>query len=180
MMDLEQQNLLIEKHRKTGNAFTAGYIIDKSNNILLVNKVKPLWQRGLWNFVGGKLEEDEFPLDCMVREVHQEVGIKTLKTNWNLYCVEYSDDFVVFFYRYRHNEIFDHYQLNDTNDVGENIKLFGIHKLPDSAQMIGDLTSLISLAQDPRDIMVTIECKGKGKNTYPSQWTTFPRTLLSY
>lgn len=31
--------------------------------------------QGLWNGIGGKVEEGETPLDCIVREVEEETGI---------------------------------------------------------------------------------------------------------
>ena len=40
----------------------------------MLNRELPPAQ-GLWNGIGGKVEEGETPLDCIVREVEEETGI---------------------------------------------------------------------------------------------------------
>lgn len=49
--------------------------IKRDNNILMVNRQKNPWQ-GMWNGVGGKRLKDESPLECIVREIEEETGIK--------------------------------------------------------------------------------------------------------
>lgn len=34
------------------------------NNVVLLQKQKPNWQKGLWNGVGGKVESGEEPIDA--------------------------------------------------------------------------------------------------------------------
>ena len=43
--------------------------------VLLVLKDKPLWQKGLLNLVGGKIEQGETPEQCAVREFKEETGL---------------------------------------------------------------------------------------------------------
>ena len=43
--------------------------------VVLVEKTKPVWQAGLLNGVGGKIEDGETSVDAMVREFHEETGV---------------------------------------------------------------------------------------------------------
>src|SRR5690625_5462376 len=46
----------------------------RGNQILMLNRESASWM-GMWNGVGGKLEKDETPLQCILREVKEETGI---------------------------------------------------------------------------------------------------------
>lgn len=47
--------------------------------VLLINKLNPEWQRGLWNGVGGKLKFGEFHKNAVDRECFEETGIDVSK-----------------------------------------------------------------------------------------------------
>ncbi|MDQ0253554.1 ADP-ribose pyrophosphatase YjhB (NUDIX family) [Evansella vedderi] len=49
--------------------------IRQGENILLLNREKNAWM-GAWNGVGGKINREETPLDCIIREVKEETGIE--------------------------------------------------------------------------------------------------------
>ncbi len=53
--------------------YTLAFIIRK-DEVLLLNRNKTPWM-GAWNGVGGKIHEDETPLDCIIRETKEETGI---------------------------------------------------------------------------------------------------------
>lgn len=56
-------------------SFTLGFIRCKENNkVLMLNRNKAPWM-GKWNGVGGKINPNETPLDCMVREAQEETGL---------------------------------------------------------------------------------------------------------
>lgn len=60
-----------------------GFIFNSSlERVLLVHKNSPTWQKGLINGVGGKLESEEQPIDCMVRECEEETTLHIPKDNW--------------------------------------------------------------------------------------------------
>ena len=67
--------------------------------VLLIEKKNPAWQAGKLNGVGGKVEENELPLEAMVREFHEEVGIHTFPSDWNLRLTLEGPDWRVFCYR---------------------------------------------------------------------------------
>ncbi|EUJ42029.1 NUDIX hydrolase [Brochothrix campestris] len=45
------------------------------DSLLLLNRLKAPWM-GSWNGVGGKLEPNETPQACIIREIHEETGIR--------------------------------------------------------------------------------------------------------
>ena len=48
------------------------------NNVLLVLKNKPAWQKGRLNLVGGKVEPGEAPHEAAVRELEEESGLRAI------------------------------------------------------------------------------------------------------
>ncbi len=67
--------------------YVAGFLFKKVKNfsyfinenrftteVALIKKIKPEWQNGLLNGVGGKVEPGETPLQAMVREFKEETG----------------------------------------------------------------------------------------------------------
>ena len=56
--------------------FVVGFCFTADKNfVLLITKQKPEWQKGCLNGIGGKIEEDETPLNAMVREGFEEAGL---------------------------------------------------------------------------------------------------------
>lgn len=43
--------------------------------VWLITKQKPDWQKGCLNGIGGKIEDNESPIQCAVRELKEESGI---------------------------------------------------------------------------------------------------------
>jgi 8-oxo-dGTP diphosphatase len=52
------------------------------SSVVLINKTKPKWQAGLFNGVGRKIEQQEVPLDAMVREFSEETGVISHPADW--------------------------------------------------------------------------------------------------
>lgn len=55
----------------------AAALIDRDGRVLLARRPEGKSMAGLWEFPGGKLEDGETPEDCLVRELHEELGIET-------------------------------------------------------------------------------------------------------
>jgi 8-oxo-dGTP pyrophosphatase MutT (NUDIX family) len=50
------------------------YDIEQGSKVLLINKLTPNWQAGKLNLVGGKVEEEESPVEAAIRECKEETG----------------------------------------------------------------------------------------------------------
>jgi 8-oxo-dGTP diphosphatase len=50
-------------------------LIDADNRVLLAQRPEGKALAGLWEFPGGKVEPGERPEACLIRELHEELGI---------------------------------------------------------------------------------------------------------
>lgn len=51
-------------------------LIDTDNRVLIAQRPEGKTLAGLWEFPGGKLEPGERPEPALIRELHEELGIK--------------------------------------------------------------------------------------------------------
>lgn len=51
-------------------------LIDADNRVLIAQRPEGKTLAGLWEFPGGKLEPGERPEPALIRELHEELGIK--------------------------------------------------------------------------------------------------------
>ena len=66
--------------------------VKKGNSILMINRAKPPFM-GMWNALGGHLEENETPLQCAIREIYEESGIVVEDaTLFSISTWNYDDD----------------------------------------------------------------------------------------
>lgn len=66
--------------------------------VLLLRKFSPVWQKGKYNGVGGKIESGETIHVAMAREFVEETGVQTDARSWELFHVErfHNGDIVYF------------------------------------------------------------------------------------
>ena len=61
--------------------YVLGFLFSEDKQrVALIKKNNPVWQRGLYNGIGGKIEDSETPYEAMVREFKEETGVKF--TGW--------------------------------------------------------------------------------------------------
>jgi 8-oxo-dGTP diphosphatase len=68
--------------------------------VVLIRKVKPDWQAGKLNGVGGKIEPGETSKTAMAREFHEETGVLTLPLEWDVFAKMHFPKAEVTFLRY--------------------------------------------------------------------------------
>ncbi len=51
-------------------------LVDADGRVLLARRPEGKAMAGLWEFPGGKIAEGETPEDALVRELHEELGIR--------------------------------------------------------------------------------------------------------
>ena len=52
-------------------------LVDADGRVLISKRPEGKSLAGLWEFPGGKLEPDETPENCLIRELNEELGIMT-------------------------------------------------------------------------------------------------------
>lgn len=79
--------------------YVAGFMFSPDfENVVLIEKNKPEWQKGKYNAIGGKIEDGESPHNAMVREFEEETGIVTQTIDWNWLCCIGDENYKVWFY----------------------------------------------------------------------------------
>lgn len=128
-------------------SYVLGFAIDRiKNEILLVKKNRPVWQAGLYNGIGGKIEDNESAIEAMMREFKEECGIETHSDNWQYLTRMGGNDWVVLIY-YSTNIDFSNYKTC-TDELIEKVPL-SLDWMRNNA--ISNLSWLVGLILD-RDV----------------------------
>lgn len=76
-----------------GFAFNVFY-----SEVVLIEKLKPEWQKGFLNGVGGKIEVNESSLEAIIREFEEETGVKSNNEDWRYVANLNGEDFSMYVY----------------------------------------------------------------------------------
>ena len=101
-------------------------IVTDNEEILLLKKNNPDWQKGLYNGIGGKVELNTTPLETIIKKCQEELGVNI--SNWIELDSEISSsgiEIVYFFTTLNEGEI---KKLQSQTD--ERAELFSINNLP--------------------------------------------------
>ena len=125
------------KHYVTGFLFTKNF-----KHVVLIKKLNPEWQRGLFNGVGGKVEENEKSYDAMSREFEEETGVVINAEEWIHFSHIHRPNFYYLDLYYAHSDLaFDVRTIEK-----EEVHIVKVNNLPKN--IIPNLQWLIPLALD--------------------------------
>jgi len=130
-------------------AYVVGLAFDDDENVALIRKERPEWQKGFLNGVGGKIKEGESSLAAMVREFEEETGWGLPESEWELFVTlqgsseQEKGDWSVAFFRAVNVDL---KMLRTTTD--EEIIIWHARHLPPTT--LGNLQWIIPLALDLR------------------------------
>ena len=128
-------------------AYVAGFMFSPDfENVILIQKEKPEWQKGKYNAVGGKIEDGELPQQAMAREFKEEAWIETKPDDWKPLCRIGDGSYIVFFF-YTTNEKWRDY-LTTTDEEVFHIPVMDISLKIVRHNLIENLNWLIPLALD--------------------------------
>ncbi|MDR5781828.1 NUDIX domain-containing protein [Caballeronia sp. LZ065] len=112
-------------------------------HVVLVSKLKPEWQHGKVNGVGGKVEPGETAADAMAREFMEEAMVASTADEWvNYVRLVRPGSYKIDFFFMSNAQAFSA-RRGDAEEIG----IFPVDALPDN--VIPNLRWLIPLALDP-------------------------------
>lgn len=122
--------------------YVLGFLFDDNYRVWLIEKVRPEWQKGKLNGIGGHVEINETVYDAMTREFWEETGFKI--EGWEKFCMltDKKTYEVYCFYNFS-NEL-----LNTTTD--EKVGLYDSNNI--SGKTLPNLPWLITMAKTFEDI----------------------------
>lgn len=84
-------------------AYVLGFLFFKYDcTVWLIEKIKPEWQAGKLNGIGGKIELNELPIDAMKREFKEEAGLTIDDWKWYGTITDDKTYEVYCYYSYSH------------------------------------------------------------------------------
>lgn len=135
--------------------YVAGFLFDDvGDSVALILKNRPVWQAGLFNAIGGKVEIGESAEAAMWREFVEEAGVET---DWEHRFNLKGDQFVVHFFTQFSSECLKGVWSN----TDETISIHSTSNLP--ANLIPNLKWIIPMLLD-RTIQVPKTIKDIGGN----------------
>ncbi|MFG0606169.1 NUDIX domain-containing protein [Vibrio mimicus] len=125
--------------------YVTGFMFSQDKlNVGLIKKLNPKWQSGLYNGIGGKIEQDESPYEAIAREFQEETGVQTNPDEWKLYVTLTRPDI----YRVHFLCMISDKVHNVRTMEEELVTLFPCDQLPKN--IIHNLRWLIPLALDSK------------------------------
>ena len=123
--------------------YVTGFLFSNdTSKVVLIKKINPQWQKGLFNGVGGKIEVNELSVDAMVREFEEEAGVVIAQEQWRCYVKIHRPNCYDLDVYFAHSDL----AFEARTIEREQIQLFDTHSLPKN--LIPNLKWLIPMALD--------------------------------
>ena len=129
--------------------------LKSGGDILLVQKIKPSWQKGFYNGVGGKIEEGETPIEAMHREWKEET-IDGRPQKWEEFATLNFDGVYIHFFVAQDDTFWFGWWQNQ-NDIGEKFCWFPEESIPTSPAVVKNLQWLVPLSADKNNFTAFIK-----------------------
>ncbi len=134
------------------NKYVLGFLFDKNREqVLLIKKNRPEWQYGLLNGIGGKVEDNELPIDAMCREFSEETDYE-IPTVWYNFGKLSGEGFEI--------SLFSATTSNNLKEIGpktdEKLQVCKVKNLPKNT--ITNLHWIIPMASKDNQIYNIQEC----------------------
>jgi 8-oxo-dGTP diphosphatase len=138
--------------------YVVGFVFDEDlAQVLLIEKLKPEYLKGLLNGIGGKIEPGELAKYAMSREFEEEAGVPSRPDDWRMFLHLNSsnnmDNFDLFGFLAFNNELFYEAKTMEAEIIGR----YDVDDLP--THVVPNLRWIIPLALDNRRIerMATVQ-----------------------
>lgn len=129
-----------------GIEYVAGLLFSEdAREVALIRKLKPAWQAGRLNAIGGKIEPGETPAAAMAREFDEEAGVSGLA--WEPVAVLYGEFGAVHFFACRSAE-FWHVRTMEA----EAVERWPVASALASPDLIPNLRVVVAIALDQTGI----------------------------
>ena len=112
--------------------YSLGFVFFE-DEVLLMRKSRPLWQKGLLNGVGGKSRSDELSVDTMVREFKEETGITIEKESWT---------YVLLYLNFKYDSYISVYKVKLHMGLGSEVGTFPFVRKTDEPVMFYNMKNI--------------------------------------
>lgn len=140
--------------------YVAGFLV-RGEEILLVRKTHPNWQKGLLNGIGGHVDDRETYVNAMRREFLEETGLEI--NDWDPFASERGPGYIVMFYRHILKTAVYEWNPPPMNDKHEELRWHKMDNL-ERMEVVGNLQWLLPMVLDPRPLLATVTTTGSIKD----------------
>lgn len=123
-----------------------GFLFDsRGTEVALIRKNRPEWQKGLWNGIGGHIENGESTLKAMEREFWEETGV--LIENWTHKIIVHCRGYILYMFYAFSEDIHKVASLTD--------EIVAVHSISMDIPVIGNLRWIIPYMLDLHVVGIT-------------------------